>query len=86
MDNPEEAIQGPATLTLVVHPTVDDRVLVFRSVDDYATHWMDSRGVWIGLPQPEEMEQLLDWLTDTPDMLPILNAEVYEGMKGTDDD
>lgn len=74
----ETAIQGPATLTMIVHPTVDDRILVFRSINDYATHWMDSRGVWVAMPDAEQFEPLMNALTDDPEMLPLLNTEVID--------
>lgn len=81
MDNPEEAIQGPCALTLVVHPTEDDRVLMFRSVGDYATHWMDNRGVWNALPEADKFEPLMNMLTDNPEMLPLLAVEANEIME-----
>lgn len=79
MDNDESAIQGPCTLTFVVHPTVDDRVLVFRSIGEYATHWMDSRGVWVALPDADQFEKLMASLTDDHELLPLLNVEILEG-------
>lgn len=74
----ETAIQGPATLTMIVHPTEDDRVLVFRSIGEYATHWMDNRGVWVALPDADEFEPLMNMLTDQHEMLPLLNTEVID--------
>lgn len=76
-ENPPEV---PATCTLLLAPHDSlDRILVVRSLEGFATHWMNSYGAWVALPDSVEgMKELMDQLDADPTLLPMLDMEYVE--------
>lgn len=76
----ENTPEVPDTCTLLLAPHDSlDRILVVRSLEGFATHWMNSYGAWVALPDSVEgMKELMDQLDEDPTLLPQLDLSYVD--------
>lgn len=71
-------VPDTCTLLLAPHDSLD-RILVIRSLEGFATHWMNSYGAWISLPDTTQgMAELIQQLDENPELLPQIDMEYVD--------
>lgn len=77
-ESTEPQVPQTCALMLAPHDTLN-RILVVRSVDGYATHWMDHYGAWQALPETVEgMQELMVRLDESPELLPQIDMSYVD--------
>ena len=77
-ENTEPQVPQTCSLLLAPHDT-ENRILVVRSLDGYATHWMDFHGVWQAMPDTSEgMQDLMAQLDGSPVLLPEIDMSYVD--------